>query len=265
MFLNDLRDLLQEEVSERKKRTPLSALWQQPLYRDTRRGFLRTVREKAGRRIVAELKRSSPSRGLICKEFDPEAIAVSYESHGAAALSVVTQQKYFGGEAAYLERVRERTRLPLLMKDFLFDPFQLHEARSHGADAVLLIIAMLEEGELQELYGTARELGLDILVEVHSESELETALKLRPDLVGINNRDLADLSVDLRTTERLLPFIPSGVCVISESGFRNGEDLVRLEEKGIHAFLIGEWLMEGSDPGTRLEELLRWSRSKSAE
>jgi indole-3-glycerol phosphate synthase len=258
VFLNDLAHVLRQEVSERKRKVQLSALQERPHYQNSRRGFLRALREKKGRRIVAELKRSSPSRGLIRKEFDPETIAVSYESHGAVALSVVTQQRFFGGEPGHLERVRERTHLPLLMKDFLLDAFQLHEARSHGADAVLLIVAMLEDGELQDLRGTARELGLDTLIEVHSESELERALKLHPDLVGVNNRDLKDLSVDLGTTERLLPCIPDGVFVVSESGFRSGRDLIRLEQRGVHAFLIGEWLMEGSDPGARLEELLQW-------
>jgi indole-3-glycerol phosphate synthase len=258
VFLDDLAHLLREEVSQKKRKWSLSSLTDRPLFQVKRRGFLRALQGEGGRKIIAELKQSSPSRGMIRGEFDLEAIARVCESHGAAALSVLTQQRFFGGELRHLEVVYGATRLPLLMKDFLIDPFQIHEARSHGADAVLVIVAMVENGLLEELYLTGRELGLDVLVEVHSEEDLERALKLEPGLIGINNRDLRDLSVDLSTTERILPQIPAGVWIVSESGLRNREDLLRLEEKGVHAFLIGEWLMEGPDPGERLAGLLQW-------
>jgi len=258
VFLDDLARHLREEVSEKKRRSSLSYLEGRPLFQVGRRGFLRALKEKRGRRIVAEVKQSSPSRGMIREVFEPQGIAKDYESHGAVAISVLTQQRFFGGDLEHLDMVHRVTGLPLLMKDFVIDPFQIYEARSHGSDAVLLIVAMVEDRVLHELFFTARELGLDVLVEVHSEEDLSRALKLEPDVVGINNRDLRDLRVDLSTTERILPHVPSEVLVISESGFQNREDLLRLEEKGVHAFLIGEWLMAGENPGERLSGLLSW-------
>jgi indole-3-glycerol phosphate synthase len=260
LFLDDLTRNLSECLSEEKKKTSLASFKDRRLYGVQPRGFLRALRTAPSRRIIAELKKSSPSRGTIRREFDPESLARCYEENGATAISVLTEERFFGGKVSDLETVHDATRLPLLRKDFLVDSFQIHQARGFGADAVLLIVAILDDALLQELYLESQALGMDVLVEVHSEAELERALVVKPDVLGINNRDLGDLRVDLSTTERLLPMIPRGVFVVAESGFRQGRELADFEAKGVHAFLIGEWLMEGPDPGERLRELLQWSK-----
>jgi indole-3-glycerol phosphate synthase len=219
------------------------------------RGFRRALLGP-GPRVIAELKRRSPSRGVIRADFDPVAIARSYEAGGAAALSVLTDERFFGGSLAVFEAVRAASELPLLRKDFVIDPYQLDEARVAGADAVLLIVAALAPAALARLFEHARGLGLDVLVEVHDEAELDAAKGIGADLIGINNRDLRSFVTDLAVTERLAKRVPQGALVVAESGIFGPEDVARLARAGASAFLVGESLMREADPGLALRRLL---------
>jgi indole-3-glycerol phosphate synthase len=229
--------------------------------RDAPRGLRKALLAGARPRVIAEIKRRSPSRGEIRGDFDPAALAKAYAEAGAAAVSVLTDEHYFGGRLAYLEVVREATQIPVLRKDFTIDPFQIDEARARGADAVLLIVAAFAgDGEferLASLHQRATELGLDTLVEVHDEAELDRALDLGAELVGINNRDLTSFEVDLATTERLAGRVPEGVVLVAESGIFTNHDIQRLERAGARAFLVGESLMRQPDVGMALRCLRR--------
>jgi indole-3-glycerol phosphate synthase len=212
-------------------------------------------RERLGTRIIAEIKKASPSAGLIRADFDPVAIATTYAQHGAAAISILTDRKFFQGDLAYLSAVRQAVPLPLLRKDFVVDPYQLYEARVAGADAVLLIAAALDVPELIDLAGLSFELGLEPLVEVHTAAELEKALECSGRVIGINNRNLHTFHTDVATTVALLPHIPEGYLVVSESGLRDRATITQLEAHGVAAFLIGESLMREADMGAKLDAL----------
>lgn len=222
---------------------------------DAPRGFREALRHGAAPRIVAEIKRRSPSRGEIRADFDPEAIAKAYAESGAAALSVLTDERFFGGHLGYLALARRAAAVPILRKDFLVDEYQVDEARAAGADAILLIVAALDPPALRRLHARARALGLDVLVEAHDERELDTALDCGADLVGVNNRDLRSFEVDLAVTERLAALLPAGVVLVAESGIFTAADVRRLEAAGAHAFLVGESLMREPDPGLALRRL----------
>ncbi len=220
------------------------------------RGFRRVLRDGPAPRVVAELKRRSPSKGLIRSDFDAIGCARDYAEAGAAAISVLTDRAYFGGELALLEAVRAAVPVPLLRKDFVLDPYQVDEARAHGADAVLLIVRALAPAMLRALRERAVGLGLDVLVEVHDEAEVQVALEAGADLVGVNNRDLATFHTDLAVTERLAPRLAAaGVVVVGESGIFTREDIRRLEAAGAHAVLVGEALMRESDVAGALQRL----------
>jgi indole-3-glycerol phosphate synthase len=221
------------------------------------RGFRHTLMSAPAPRIVAEVKRRSPSKGLIRQDFDPVDCAVAYAQGGAAALSVLTDEHFFGGHLDHLEKVRRAVELPLLRKDFAIDPYQIDEARVAGADAVLLIASALAPDQIETLRRHALSLGLDVLVEVHDEAQLEVALASGADLVGINNRNLHTFETDLGVTERLAPRVPSGVVLVAESGIFTPSDVARLTAVGAHAFLVGESLMRQSDIGTALRRLRR--------
>jgi indole-3-glycerol phosphate synthase len=223
------------------------------------RGFRHALRTSPAPAIIAELKRRSPSKGLIREDFDPVKLARAYEAGGAACLSVLTDQHYFGGELAYLAAVRAEVSLPLLRKDFVIDAYQIDEARAAGADAVLLIVAALQPDELASLHAAGLGLGLDVLVEVHDEDELEVALSAGASLVGVNNRDLRTFDVDLATTERVAAALPAGrdVLFVAESGIAGPKDVRRLLDCGAEAFLVGESLMRQGDVTRALEELRR--------
>lgn len=246
---------VREVVAVRRRERPQTALRDRALYDVPTRGFARAL---AGtqRRIVAEVKKASPSKGLIRADFDPVAIAKNYAAHGASAISVLTEERFFQGDLAYLEQIHASVEVPLLRKDFMLDPYQIVEAKSFGADAVLFIAAMLDGQVMGELRQQASELQMDSLVEVHSEKELEAALKAGAELIGINNRDLKTFAVDLATTERLAPLVPVGIPVVCESGIDSIEQIRRVERLGVHAFLIGESLMRAPEPGVKLSELL---------
>jgi indole-3-glycerol phosphate synthase len=207
-------------------------------------------------RLIAELKKASPSKGVFRSDFDPEALLHAYENSPASALSILTDEPFFQGSLDALRLARRRTTKPLLRKDFLIDAYQLYEARVNGADAVLLIVAALTKEALRDLLALARELGMDALVEVHTEVELETALSVGATLIGINNRNLQTFSVDLATTLRLRPLIPDGCVVVSESGIETREQVRVLEEAGIDAILVGETLVRSPDPIAKAKELL---------
>lgn len=218
------------------------------------RGFARALREGPRPRVIAEFKRASPSKGVIRKDADPVAIARAYQAAGAAALSVLTDEAFFRGSLADLRAARGACTLPVLRKDFTIDPLQVIEARAEGADAVLLIVAALDDAQLVDLDACARELGLDVLVEVHDEAELERALAAGADLVGVNNRDLRTFVTDVGATRRLLPKA-RGRTVVSESGLDDAATLRALEAEGASAFLVGEALMRDADPGRALARL----------
>lgn len=226
---------------------------------DIPRGFaaaLRSAHESGWTAVIAEVKKGSPSKGVIRADFDPIDIAMTYEAHGASCLSVLTDEKFFLGNLRFLGLIRERVGLPLLRKDFLIDPYQVYEARAAGADAVLLIAAILTTDQLAELAGVARELSLDVLMEVHDEADLAKALATDCKLIGINNRDLRSFVTDLAVTERLIPGIPADRFVVSESGIYTRADIDRLLAAGAGGFLVGESLMREEDIGAKLDELL---------
>jgi indole-3-glycerol phosphate synthase len=206
--------------------------------------------------IITEVKKGSPSKGVIRADFDPLEIAKIYQDNGASCLSVLTDEHFFLGHLSYLALIREQVSLPLLRKDFIFDPYQIYQARAAGADAILLIAAMLELNQLRDFAALAGELAMDVLLEVHDERELEMALQTDCRLIGINNRDLRSFVVDISTSERLAAQIPQGYTIVAESGITRREEIVRLTEKGLHAFLIGESLMREADIGEKLRALL---------
>jgi indole-3-glycerol phosphate synthase len=222
---------------------------------DAPRGLVRVLRTAPPPRVIAEVKRRSPSKGEIRTDFDPAAIAKAYAESGAAAISVLTDERYFGGSLEHLGLVRRAAPVPVLRKDFVVDDYQIDEARASGADAILLIVAALEEPILRDFAAHAADLGLDALVEVHDEAELEIALAAGARLVGVNNRDLRTFQTDLAVTERLARRVPDEVVLVSESGIFTTGDLRRLEAAGAHAFLVGESLMRESDPGAALRRL----------
>ncbi len=221
------------------------------------RAFVQRIRTvmSAGPAVIAEIKKASPSAGIIRENFQPDQIAVSYESAGAACLSVLTDTEYFKGANEYLQQARNACSLPALRKDFLVDPWQVYESRVLGADCILLLVAALERAQLMDLDGLAREIGLDVLVEVHNEDELDDALATGASLIGVNNRDLHTFTTDLSVSERLRPMIPQDRTMVTESGIHSQEDVARMGRCGIHAFLVGEAFMRREDPGGALRSL----------
>jgi len=249
-----------QEVAAAKAKFPLARLQDRlALVEDQPRGFIRALRamhESGGTAIIAEVKKGSPSKGVIRQNFDPLTIAETYQQHGATCLSVLTDETFFLGHLSYLGLIREQVSLPLLRKDFICDPYQIVEARAFGADAVLLIAAMLELQQLRDFAALAKELQMDVLLEVHDEAELELALQTDCELIGVNNRSLRSFVTDLGATERLRPLIPAERLVVAESGIHCRADVERLLAAGAGAFLVGESLMREADIGAKLEELL---------
>lgn len=255
MILDEIVRHRREDVARDRVRTPASALRQSAVYGEPRRGFLAAL-SAPGRHVIAEVKKASPSKGLIRADFDPVAIAREYAAAGASAISVLTEERYFQGRGEYLTRVRAEVRVPLLRKDFVFDPYQITEARALGADAVLLILAMLDDALLRDLRAAADETGLDSLIEVHDEEELERALAAGAPLVGINNRDLRTFETSLAVSERLAACAGGRAVLVGESGIESRADVERLERCGVRRFLVGETLMRAPRPGDKLRELL---------
>ena len=245
------------EVERHQRETPLAAIQERIAAMPAPLNFSGALWGDRAR-LVAEVKRASPSKGLLAPQCDPVALATCYAENGAAAISVLTEKDHFQGSLDHLQAVKTAVAplgLPVLRKDFLYDPYQLHEARAYGADAALLIVAMLEPSLLRELLAVSRELWLQALVEVHSQSELETALEAGAEVIGINHRDLRTFNVDISLTARLRSLIPRGVQVVAESGISTAEDVATLQGAGANAVLVGEALMLAPDVGAKVREL----------
>lgn len=256
MILDRIVAHKKKEVQENKLRVPPGKLQDMVRKRETR-PFAAAFRKTAGVSLIAEIKKASPSKGLIRTDFNPAEIARIYSDAGAAAISVLTDREFFQGEPEYLKVVSNITNLPILRKDFIIDSYQLHEARVWGADAVLLIMAILDDKEVRQFYKMAKELGLECLVEVHSEEELARALDLGAEVIGINNRDLQTFKIDLETTFKLKEKITEpNVVVVSESGINTRADVERLRCHDIHAMLVGEALMREADIAQKISELV---------
>jgi len=245
-----------EEVARLHRERGLDSLKEGALSSPPTRGFRKALQRPGRLSLIAEVKKASPSKGVLRADFDPVAIARAYESAGAHAVSVLTDVPYFQGSIDYLRQARAAIGLPLLRKDFVIDPSQVYEAREAGADAILLIVAMLEKGALSDLQALARRLGMDALVEAHDEEELGIALAAGADLVGINNRNLKDFVVSLDVTRRLLPHCPPGVPVVSESGILTRADAQAVKAAGASAVLVGEGFVRQPDPGAAVRALM---------
>lgn len=255
MILQKIVENKREELAQQKKILPLGELRKMLADMPPIRDFEGAIRDQ-GCAVIAEVKRSSPSKGRIREDFDPVEIAGLYEKNGAAAISILTERKFFEGNAAFIPQIGSSVRLPLLRKDFIVDPYQINETRALGADALLLIARLLEAGELQDFIGLASELGLAALVEVHEEVDVEKAVSSGARIVGVNNRDLATFRTDIEVSIRLARLIPTGITMVSESGIDSRDDIERLMGAGIHAFLVGESLTREKDVGKKLRELL---------
>ena len=258
MILDEIVQHRRLDVARDREARPEAELRRGAVYQEARRGFLAAL-VRPGRHVIAEVKKASPSKGLIRADFDPVRIAAEYAEAGASCISVLTEERYFQGAGRYLTAIRGATSLPLLRKDFIFDPYQIIEARALGADAILLILAMLSDDEFAGLRQVALEEGLDALVEVHDEFELERAVKVGATLIGVNNRDLRTFETSLAVTERLASRVAAEVVLVAESGIDGAEDIRRLERCGVRRFLIGESLMRTPRPGEKLRQLLHAS------
>lgn len=254
MILDEIIENKRKEVEERKKELPIELLETHIEIAAPSRKFSDAIR-RSGISLIAEIKKASPSAGLIREDFNLGEIAESYEQNGASAISILTESKYFQGSLDHLRKVRKMVSLPLLRKDFILDEYQIYESRTCGADAVLLIVSIVE-GELDAYLKVAADLGMSALVEVHNESELEKALDAGAEIIGVNNRNLRTLEVNLNVCIRLVPLIPEGKIVVAESGIHNRKDVVELEKLNIDAVLVGEALMKSSDVGAKVRELL---------
>ena len=259
-ILDDILAHKRQEVAAQKQRVDMDTLVANiSASNDTPRGFMKALQARVaigGTAVIAEVKKASPSMGVIRASFDPVAIAESYAAAGATCLSVLTDEKYFQGSGHYLRLVRAAVGLPLLRKDFIVDEYQIVEARALGADAILLIVAALSDAELAAFTRLAHDLGLDVLVEVHDEAECARALQLRLRVIGVNNRNLHDFSVSLDTSRRIKTMLPADYLLVSESGIHTRADIEALQADGIHAFLVGGALMQADDPGVALSALL---------
>ncbi|MDY7545465.1 indole-3-glycerol phosphate synthase TrpC [Glaciimonas sp. CA11.2] len=263
-ILNKILDVKADEITAAKKQRDLASLRREvETDSDARlqlRDFeaaLRTKVDAGNAGIIAEIKKASPSKGIIRADFRPADIAISYATHGAACLSVLTDEKFFQGSPEYMKQARSACALPVLRKDFMIDPYQIYQARYWGADAILLIVAALDHGLMAEMEAIALELGMSVLVEVHNAEELTAALKLKTALLGINNRNLRTFETSLENTLVLLPHISPDKLVVTESGIRTAEDVKQMRDANVHSFLIGETFMRAPEPGLELANLFK--------
>ena len=257
-ILQQILERKTEEVRERRAALSEEILQQQARTAPPCRGFYRALRARLDlgqHAVIAELKKASPSRGVLREEFDPVAIARSYEQAGATCLSVLTDRDFFQGSDEYLRLARAACHLPVLRKDFIIDSYQVHEARAIGADCILLIVAALTDEQMVSLADLARGYGMDVLVEVHDREELERGMMLRTPMIGINNRDLHTFATRIETTIDLLVDVYEDRTIITESGIHSRDDVMKLRRHGVHVFLVGEAFMAADDPGTKLTEL----------
>ena len=257
-ILNRILQRKSEEIAVARQQAPLDQLRRQLESVSAPRGFIRSLQDKqssGSSAVIAEIKKASPSKGVIREEFDPVAIARSYANGGASCLSILTDRDFFQGHDDYLVAARNACRLPVIRKDFIIDAYQVYQARALGADCILLIVAALEEQALNDLYGLSSDLGMDTLVEVHNQNELEQAMHLDLDIIGINNRDLHSFETSLSTTLDLLDALPETCLVVTESGIDCSEDVQLMRDHGVNSFLVGEAFMRAEDPGSELRAL----------
>ena len=257
-ILKKIIDRKWQEVKERSARVSINELANQAKYSDKPRGFKAALETKmaAGQAaVIAEIKKASPSKGVLREHFVPADIAQSYEQGGAACLSVLTDVDFFQGSDVFLQQARQACSLPVLRKDFMVDPYQIVEARAIEADCILLIVSALSDAQMQELNHCALELGMDVLVEVHDEAEFERAMVLPPNILGINNRNLHTFDLSLDTTFDLLPKVPKDTLLVTESGILGPDDVKAMRDKNVHSFLVGETFMRADDPGAHLKTL----------
>lgn len=257
-ILNEIVAVKHTEVALAQARRPLAEVRADAESRVLTRDFEAAMRQRiqaGGSAVIAEIKKASPSKGVIRDDFEPADIAQTYAEHGAACLSVLTDQQFFQGKADYLKQARASCHLPVLRKDFMIDPYQIYESRAMGADAVLLIAACLDDAQLRDFEAIARGLFMAVLVEVHDAAELDRALMLKTPLVGINNRNLRSFAVSLDTTLDLLPRVPADRLLITESGIQTRADVQRMRSAGVHGFLVGEAFMRAPDPGVAMAQL----------
>jgi indole-3-glycerol phosphate synthase len=257
MILNEIVSHNLQELELKKRQLPMKELRRMSLQQPPPLDFSSGLRGKEIQ-LIAEVKKASPSRGIIRPDFDPVEIAQIYADNGASAISVLTENRYFQGSLNHLADIRNalHNKLPLLRKDFIFDPYQIYESRAFGADSLLLIVAILKPAKLEDLLQLSHELHMSCLVETHNESEVEIALNSDAKIIGINNRDLTNFSVDIATTERLRPLIPPDRIVVSESGIKERKDIERLRQLGINAVIVGESLMSTTNIAAKMRELL---------
>lgn len=257
-ILKKIIDRKWQEVKERSARVSINELANHAKYSDKPRGFKAALETKmaAGQAaVIAEIKKASPSKGVLREHFVPADIAQSYEQGGAACLSVLTDVDFFQGSDVFLQQARQACSLPVLRKDFMVDPYQIVEARAIEADCILLIVSALSDAQMQELNHCALELGMDVLVEVHDEAEFERAMDLPPNILGINNRNLHTFDLSLDTTFDLLPKVPKDTLLVTESGILGPDDVKAMRDKNVHSFLVGETFMRADDPGAHLKTL----------
>ena len=248
----------EQEIDSRIKKKSIEHVIELAKEASPVRGFVDSMKARLAKNepaIIAEIKKASPSKGLIREDFHPAEIAKSYEEGGASCISVLTDIDFFKGSDTYLKQARAACKLPVIRKDFIIDPYQVYESRAMGADCILLIVAVLDNMKINQLYSLARALGMDVLIEVHDEEELLRSLPLGADLVGINNRNLRNFDTSLHTTIDLLPQIPEGRIVVTESGIHNSEDITLMRENDVNAFLVGEAFMRADNPGDALKTL----------
>jgi indole-3-glycerol phosphate synthase len=257
MILDEIVAHNSQELELKKRSLPVTELQMMSLQQPPPLDFASCLCGE-GIRLIAEVKKASPSRGIIRPDFDAVEIARTYADNGASAISVLTENRYFKGNLNHLADIRKvlHNKLPLLRKDFIFDPYQIYESRAYGADSLLLIVAILKPAKLKELLQLSRKLHMSCLVETHNEAEVETALKSEAKIIGINNRDLTNFSVDIANTERLRPLIPPDRIVVSESGIKERKDIERLKQLSINAVIVGESLMSAPDIAAKMRELL---------
>lgn len=257
MILDDIVEYKRGELQKSLEQLPLTELQSRLTSLVPPKDFYSQAKEGSSPKVISEIKKASPSRGVICENFKPVETARSYEANGAAAISVLTDEKFFQGSLEYLARIREAVDIPLLRKDFTIDPYQIYEARLYGADIVLLIAAILEKEEINEFLEVADSLKMNAIVEIHNYDELEKVKDSGCKIIGINNRDLKTFEVDLSTTVELIKYIPEDILVISESGISNTGDIKMLRNLGVNTFLIGESFMKSDDPGGMLNKYIK--------
>ena len=258
MILEEIIHGKWQELVQSQAELPLTELEKRILQKAPPLDFAKALQGDSVR-LIAEVKKASPSKGLLCLDFDPVELAKTYADNGAAAISVLTEANHFQGSLKHLSAIKEArdsNGIPLLRKDFLFHPYQIYESRAFGADAVLLIVAILTDKELQDLLSLTHELGMQCLVEIHDQDELERAVQSAAKIIGINTRNLHTFAVDITTTERLCPLVPKDRIIVSESGIRNRNDIQKLREWGVDAVLIGETLVTATDVAAKIKELV---------